>query len=177
MGEKYSALKPVHIEFIQKQKMFFVATAPKSGRINLSPKGLDTFKILDANRILWLNLTGSGNETAAHLSEDNRMTVMFNAFEGNPLILRLYGTARTVHPDEHEWNNLIKHFPELPGNRQIIDMKVDTVHTSCGFGVPLYEFKGERGELIKWAEKKGEKGILEYQKEKNSISMDGKKIR
>ena len=102
---------------------------------------------------------------------------MFNSLEGNPLILRLYGTAKTIHPDEIEWNDLIKHFPVYTGKRQIVDMKVETEQTSCGFGVPLYEFKGERDELIQWAEKKGEAGIREYQTEKNAFSMDGKKIR
>ncbi|MDH5654744.1 MAG: pyridoxamine 5'-phosphate oxidase family protein [Spirochaetia bacterium] len=177
MGEKYSALKPAHINFIENQKMFFVATAPQQGRINLSPKGLDTLRIINENRILWLNLTGSGNETAAHLAEDPRITIMFNAFEGNPLILRLYGTARSIHDDDQEWNHLITNFPDLPGKRQIIDVKIETVQTSCGFGVPLYEYKGQRNELIRWAEKKGDDGLIKYRKEKNMISMDGKSIR
>ncbi len=130
--------------------------------------------MVGSNRVVWLNITGSGNETAAHLMEDNRMTVMFCSFEKNPMILRLYGHARAVHPGESEWDDLISLCPKLPGLRQALVMDVDLVHTSCGAGVPFYEFKGERPLLTEWAEKKGEAAILEYWQTRNSISMDGK---
>ena len=177
MGQKFESINEEHTGFIKKQKMYFVATAPVGGRINLSPKGLDTFRIMDGNRVAWLNLTGSGNETAAHLLEDDRITVMFNSFDDEPLILRLYGRAVSVYPDEPEWEILAAEFPGYPGARQIIDMRVEMVHTSCGFGVPLYEFRGHRETLVSWIEMKGEDGIKKYREEKNSVSMDGKKTR
>ncbi len=176
MGEKYAALNDRHSTFIAKQQMFFVATTADESRINLSPKGLDSLRILGANRVIWLNLTGSGNETAAHLPHDDRMTIMFCAFEGPPLILRLYGHARMVLTSDDAWGALYAHFDPLPGARQIFDMAVDMVHTSCGFGVPLYDFTGERPLLNRWAEKKGEAGIHDYWREKNSISLDGEAI-
>ncbi len=176
MGEKYTAINDRHSDFIARQQMFFVATATHESRINLSPKGLNSLRILGPNRVAWLNLTGSGNETAAHLLQDNRMTVMFCAFEGPPLILRLYGNARMVLTTDAEWNALYTHFDPLPGARHIFDLDVDLVHTSCGFGVPLYDFVGERPVLNRWAEKKGEVGIRNYWREKNSISLDGEPI-
>lgn len=177
MGQLFPALKERHIEFIEQQHIYFVATAPKEGRINLSPKGLDSLRVLNNNRILWLNLTGSGNETAAHLLEDHRMTLMFCSFEEKPLILRAYGTASTIHPDEPSWDDLYSNFSQGNGARQLIDLKVDLVHSSCGFGVPRMEFLGKRETLDEWIEKKGEKGIRQYWEEKNMISMDGKPTR
>jgi len=176
MGEKYTAINERHSKFIRKQQMFFVATATDESRINLSPKGLDSLRLLGDNRVIWLNLTGSGNETAAHLQTDSRMTIMFCAFDGPPLILRLYGGARMILPSDDAWGELYAHFDPLPGARQIFDMSVDLVHTSCGFGVPLYDFAGERPLLNRWAEKKGEAGIRDYWRDKNSISLDGKAI-
>lgn len=160
-------------EFISKQVIFFVGTARSEGRINVSPKGMDSLRILNPNKIIWLNLTGSGNETAAHLLENDRMTIMFCAFEGNPLILRVYGNAKIYHERDAEFTEHIKNFPHTSGARQIIEMDIDLVQTSCGFAIPLMEFKGERDTLTKWSEKKGKEGIKEYQKEKNSISLDG----
>jgi len=160
--------------FIRHQKIFFVATAAPDGCVNVSPKGMDTLHIPDKHRVLWLNLTGSGNETAAHLLENNRMTVMFCAFEGEPLILRLYGQARTVHPRDEDWEQLLALFPQTIGARQIFDMQVDLVQTSCGAGVPYFDFVGERNALINWAEKKGPAGLEDYWREKNRISLDGK---
>lgn len=174
MGKKYPEINEKHQEFIKQQKMYFVATVPTSGRINLSPKGIDSLRILDGNRVIWLNLTGSGNETAAHLLEDDRMTIMFCAFEGDPKILRLYGHARSIHPRDDEWQELLALFPETNGARQLIDMQVDLVHTSCGFGVPLYDFVGQRENLTNWIEKKGPDGIADYWQERNSESLDGK---
>jgi len=174
MGKKFQQMTESHQSFIRQQKLFFAATATANSRINLSPKGIDTLRVLSENHVLWLNLTGSSNETAAHLLEDERMTLMFCSFEGSPLILRLYGQAKTIHPWEPEWDSLISQFPPLPGARQIIDMQVDLVHSSCGMAVPLFDYAGERELLLEWAEKKGEQGILDYQLKKNSLSLDGK---
>lgn len=177
MGQKFSALEPRHIEFIEQQPLFFVATAPKEGHINLSPKGYDSLRIIDPTRILWLNLTGSGNETAAHLLEDERMTLMFNSFGESPQILRVYGTATAIYPDQPEWETLYAHFPNNDGYRQIFDLRIELIHISCGFGVPRMELVEPRPQLDRWIEKKGAEGIQQYQREKNVISMDGKKTR
>ncbi len=169
----YSEIKSKEQKFIKSQKIFFVATVPKKGRINLSPKGMDTFRVIDKNRVMWLNLTGSGNETAAHLLEDNRITIMFCAFEGKPNILRLYGTAVAIHPKDDEWNNSISLFPEIPGTRQIFDIQIESVQTSCGMAVPYFDFIDHRNQLAESAEKKGKEKIEQYWKERNSISIDG----
>jgi len=174
MGKKYSDIPEKLQSFIQRQKIFFVATAACDGRVNMSPKGLDTLRILNKNKVIWLNLTGNGNETAAHLLDNDRMTLLFCAFEGDPLILRLYGHAQAIHPRDTLWNELIVHFPRIAGARQIIDMTVDLVHCSCGIGVPYFDFVGERNMLAEWAEKKGESGIKEYWRNRNQISLDGK---
>lgn len=161
--------------FITAQQMFFVATAPLSpdGHVNLSPKGLDSFRILSPNRVAYLDLTGSGNETSAHLQENGRITLMFCAFVGKPLILRLYGQGRTALPESADWIVLSPFFPEIPGARQIIIAEIDRVQTSCGMGVPLYDYQAHRDGLINWAMKKGEAGLQDYQQEKNSVSIDG----
>jgi hypothetical protein len=159
--------------FIGEQMMFFTATAPVEGRINLSPKGMDTFRCLDERTVAYLDLTGSGNETAAHLAENGRMTVMFCSFAEQPLILRLYGRGRVVRPGDAEWAALRPHFPTLAGERQIIVLAVESGQTSCGFAVPVYELKGERQMLVEWTVRKGEDGIREYRREKNSVSIDG----
>ena len=174
MSDFYKKLEPKHIEFIQKQKMFFVATADSESTINLSPKGLDTFRVVDGGTVAWLNLTGSGNETAAHVLADGRMTVMMCSFDKNPLILRLYGKAYFIIPQDPEWAEHLNKFGEWPGARQIFIMDIDRIQTSCGFAVPLYDFVGERETLNKWAIKKGEEGISDYWKEKNTKSIDGK---
>ena len=174
MGKKYPEINEKQQAFIEEQKIFFVATAPNGGRINLSPKDTASLRVLNKNRVLWLNLTGSGNETAAHLLEDNRMTIMFCAFEGDPKILRLYGQARSIHPRDDKWNELLSHFSNTAGARQLIEMDVDLVHTSCGFGVPLFDFAGEREDLSNWIEKKGEAGIAQYWEDRNNASLDGK---
>ncbi len=174
MGQRYAGITAGHEQFIQRQKIFFVATAAREGRINLSPKGMDTLRVLSPNRVVWLNLTGSGNETAAHLLDSDRMTIMFCAFEGDPVILRLYGQARVHHPRDPEWNELAQQFPAIPGARQVVDMSVDFVMTSCGMGVPFFDFRGERGQLEAWAQKKGRDGIEQYWRQKNQVSIDGK---
>ena len=173
MGKQHPHLTADLIKFIDQQNIFFVATAMKEGRINLSPKGIDTFRIINDESIAWLNLTGSGNETAAHLIKDPRMTIMFCAFEGNPKIVRLYGKAEIYHPRDLEWDKLIGLFPNIPGSRQIIDLKIELVQTSCGMGVPYMDYKGERDQLPPWAENKGKEGLEEYMKLKNSTSLDG----
>ena len=161
--------------FIAGQYIFFVASAPHSanGRVNLSPKGMDTFRCLDDNRVAFLNLTGSGNETAAHLVENGRLTIMFCGFEKRPLILRLYGSGRAVHRRDAEWADLYALFPDEPGARQIVVMAIESVQTSCGFAVPFYEFQGERQALRRWAENRGEEGLQSYWEEKNQVSIDG----
>ncbi len=174
MGKILTKLSTSLKDFIQDQQMFFVATAPAEGKVNLSPKGMDTFRIMGDNRVIWLNLTGSGNETAAHVLENNRMTIMFCSFMGNPLILRLYGTAKFYQPGDAEWDKLAADFPAYGGQRQIFDMEIDAVQTSCGYAVPFYEYKEQRTRLEKWADDKGESGIHDYWEEKNKISLDGK---
>jgi len=162
-------------EFIQNQKMFFVSTAPKEGKINLSPKGLDdTFKIVDNNTILWLNYFGSGNETAAHLLEDNRMTIMFCAFEGKPNILRLYCTARAIQEKDSEWSEYLSNFKVQRAARQIFEVTILNVNNSCGMGVPLYDFVQQRDQLTDYYDNHSESDYKKYMKKKNQISFDGK---
>ena len=154
--------------------MFFVGTAGHESRVNVSPKGMDSLRILNSGQLIWLNLTGSGNETAAHVLELPRMTLMFCAFEGNPLILRVYGKARAIHPRDSEWAEHITRFPEYPGARQIFLLEVESAQTSCGSAVPNYQYQADRDELINWAEKMGEDGVEKYWKEKNQFSIDEK---
>ena len=162
------------IAFIEKQHFFFVATAAPDGRVNLSPKGLDSLRVLSATKIAWLNLSGSGNETAAHLRENPRMTLMFCAFEGEALILRVYGRARTVHPVDADWASYLALFPAMAGSRQIFEMDIDLVQTSCGTGVPLMQFVAQRGptEMLPFYEDMGADGVSAYWKRKNSLSID-----
>jgi hypothetical protein len=161
--------------FIRAQPLFFVASAPLDphGHVNLSPKGLDCFHILSPLQVAYLDLTGSGNETSAHLAENGRITFMFCAFAGPPRILRLYGRGRVVLPHTTEWDLFAPHFPRYPGIRQIIVADITRVQTSCGFGVPLMEYVEQRDTSIRWAEAKGEAGIAVYQREKNMTSIDG----
>lgn len=173
MAKFYSDLDASLQNFIKEQKIFFTATAPQKGRINLSPKGIDTFRCIDNKTVAYLDLTGSGNETSAHLNEDSRMTIMFCSFSENPLILRLYGQAKVIRPRDKEWLSFYSLFKPLPGERQIIALEVESAQTSCGFGVPVYEFKEERKTLIEWANKKGKQGIYEYWEAKNLQSIDG----
>ncbi len=174
MGKAYDRITDKHADFIIRQQLFFVATTGTDSRINVSPKGLDSLRIITPNQVVWLNLTGSGNETAAHLLEDGRMTLMFCAFEGEPKILRLYGHASSHHEDSEVWEANIGRFPRLSGARQIILMEVERVGSSCGFGVPLFEYVGQRDRLGDWAERKGGRGLKEYWRTRNSRSIDGK---
>lgn len=173
MAKQFERIGDEHRTFILRQKMFFVASAAADGRVNVSPKGLDTLRLFGANEVAYLDLTGSGNETAAHLKATGRLTLMFCAFEGPPVILRLYGSGRVLRRGSDGYMALVDRFEELPGARQIVVQTVDLVQTSCGYGVPLMDFKAHRGSLIRWAEAKGEDGVEAYWREKNLRSIDG----
>jgi Pyridoxamine 5'-phosphate oxidase len=175
MGKVFDAIGADHQTFIAAQQMFFVASAPLSatGHVNLSPKGLDCFRVLGPNQVAYLDLTGSGNETSAHLRENGRITFMFCAFGGPPLILRLYGQGETVLPGSARWDELQPLFAAYPGARQIIVARIDRVQTSCGYAVPNYEYVGQRETLVKWANAKGTAGLESYRAEKNTQSIDG----
>lgn len=175
MGKLHDSIKPAHRDFIEKQHLFFVATAPLSGdgRVNLSPKGLDCFRVLSEHQVAYMDLISSGNETSAHTLENGRITIMFCSVTGAPLILRLYGQGFTVLPGTADWEQYAPHFTIFPSTRQILVADIDLVQTSCGFGVPLYDYVGERDIHFDWAEKKGEAGLLEYVQEKNLKSLDG----
>ncbi len=172
MGKRFNEISSELEDFILEQKIFFVGTAAKEGRVNISPKGMDTFRVIEPNRIVWLNLTGDGNETAAHLLKNSRMTILFCSFDKKPLILRLYGDAKIYHVQDEQYDKYIDLFPKIAGSRQIIEMELDLVRMSCGHAVPFMDFKEERTQLKSWAEKKGEEGIKEYWKEKNTTSID-----
>jgi len=175
MGKDHEQITDDDRGFIENQRLFFVSTAPlrEQGHINLSPKGFDCFRVLSPARVGYLDIVGSGNETSAHLFENGRITFMFCAFDGRPKILRLYGKGYTVLPGDAEWDDLSKQFSILPATRQIIVADIYKVKKSCGFGVPLYEYSGERDHAFKWAENKGNEGLEAYKKENNRVSMDG----
>ena len=175
MGKLHDCIKPAHAAFIEQQHIFFVSTAPLStdGRVNLSPKGLDCFKILSEQQVAYMDLISSGNETSAHTLENGRITIMFCSFEGAPNILRLYGKGFTVLPGTASWKQYAPHFKLYPSTRQIIVAGIDLVQTSCGFGVPLYNYDGERDIHFEWAEKKGDDGLHEYMQQNNLKSLDG----
>ncbi|MEP5151917.1 pyridoxamine 5'-phosphate oxidase family protein [Planktotalea sp.] len=160
---------------MERQNMFFVATAAPTGRVNLSPKGLESLRILSDQRIVWLSLSGSGNETAAHVLQDPRMTLMFCAFEGEPLILRTYGNARVLHPRDGEWDEYYALFPDFAGARNIYVLDIDLVTTSCGTGVPEMSMVRSRGEtdLVPWYDDLGEEGVQAFWEKKNTKSLDG----
>jgi hypothetical protein len=175
MGKFFPAILPTHRTFIEKQHLFFVATAPLSGagRINLSPKGLDSFRVLSDTQVGYMDTIGSGNETSAHTLENGRITFMFCAFQGPPNILRLYGKGRAVLRNTMEWEALAPRFHILPSTRQLIIAHIDLVQTSCGYGVPLYQYEGARSQLFDWAEKKGPEGLETYMQVNNLVSLDG----
>lgn len=175
MAKFYDSINQKHQEFIEKQHLFFVSSAPLSGKghVNLSPKGLDSFRVLSPNRVGYMDLISSGNETSAHLLENGRITFMFCSFGDNPLILRLYGWGHTVLPNHPDWESLTPHFKILPSTRQLIVAEITKVQTSCGFGVPKYEYAGERDQHFKWAEGKGAEGLAAYRHKNNLISLDG----
>ena len=175
MGKFHTAISTAHRQFIENQHVFFVGTAPLSaeGHINVSPKGLDCFRVLSPNKCAYMDLVSSGNETSAHTLENGRITFMFCSFDGAPNILRLYGTGVTVLPGSSEWEEYAAHFKIYPSTRQIIVAEISKVQTSCGFGVPLYNYDGERNIHFEWAEQKGEEGLKEYQNKNNLKSLDG----
>lgn len=173
MAKFYAALNGDLMDFMRAQHVFFTGTAAADGRINVSPKGLHALRILDAQRVAYLDLTGSSAETAAHVRADGRLTLMFCSFDEAPLILRLYGTGALILPGDAEWAALYPLFPPLPGARQIVVLNIESVQTSCGFGVPRFEYTGERDDLVNWANKKGEDGLRQYRADKNRVSIDG----
>jgi hypothetical protein len=174
MAKFFTELNASQREFIERQKIFFVASAPSVGRVNLSPKGMHTFRVLGPRRVGYLVATGSGNETAAHLRENGRVTIMFCAFDDAPLILRVYARGRSVQPGDADWTQLRPLFgPLLAGERQLVMAEIESVQTSCGFAVPFFDYRGEREQLVAWAEKKGPDGLTAYRAEKNVRSIDG----
>ncbi|MEO6166024.1 MAG: pyridoxamine 5'-phosphate oxidase family protein [Chitinophagales bacterium] len=175
MGKFFEEINEQHCAFIEKQHLFFVSTAPLSGEghINLSPKGLPCFKVLGPNEVGYMDLISSGNETGAHTLENGRITFMFCSFDEVPNILRLYGKGIAVLRNDPDWEVLSAQFKTYPSTRQIIKATISKVQTSCGFGVPYYEYAGERNIHFEWAEKKGEDGLRNYIRENNLYSLDG----
>jgi len=175
MAQRFDTISAEHRALIDRQRVFFVATAPLAGagHVNLSPKGLDCFRVLSEREVAYLDLTGSGNETAAHVAENGRITFLFCSFEGPPAILRLYGRGGVVLRGDARWAELAPGFPDLAGARQIVVAAIDLVQTSCGYGVPLFEHRGERDALVRWAEKHGPDGVAAYQARENARSLDG----
>ena len=173
MAKQFDRLALSHRAFIAEQQLFFVATAAPSGRVNLSPKGTDSLRVLGSNSILWRNSTGSGNETAGHLLLSNRITIMWCSFAKTPLILRCYGTAKAIYQDAAEWEDLNANFPPDPAPRQLFDMTVDLVQTSCGYGVPVMGYVAERPDADEWAANKGPEGIRAHWSDINRSTLDG----
>ena len=173
MAEFFDHITDKQAAFVKEQPMFFTATACEEGRINLSPKGMDSFRVLSPNLCAYLDMTGSGNETSTHLKHDGRITIMFNSFTRTTLIYRIYGKGRVARPGSKEFEEHIDKFPALPGARQIIFIDVESTQTSCGYAVPVMELVSERQTLVKYTENLGEEGILEYQQKKNVTSIDG----
>ena len=173
MAKQFPSIADDQKAFIEAQQIFFVATAAAEGRVNLSPKGMDSLRVMSRNRVLWRNVTGSGNETAGHLLQNPRMTLMWCSFDTRPLILRLYGTARAIHAADPGFAALNALFPPDPGARQVYDMTVDLVQTSCGYAVPLMDYREERPVLRKWSADKGPEAIRAYWAEKNRETIDG----
>ena len=174
MGLVLDAISDEVAAFIAAQHVFFVATAPsRSGHVNLSPKGLDTFTVVDAHTVAYLDLTGSGVETVAHLRENGRITIMFCAFDGKPNIVRLYGRGEVLVIDGSDAEALLPRFGAYPGARSVIRVHLERVSTSCGYGVPVLSYEGERNQLTTWAERRGPEGLVEYRQEKNAASIDG----
>jgi hypothetical protein len=173
MAQFFPRLDDALKSFIADQQMFFVATAPGEGRVNLSPKGMDTFRVIDDTTACYLDLTGSGNETAAHLRDNGRITIMWCSFGGTARIMRIFGAGRVARPGSADFERLIGLFPEIPGVRQIMVIDIDEAQTSCGYAVPQYELVRERPTLVKWAEKQGDEGLQDYWRRKNVKSIDG----
>ena len=176
MAKQFEALNPDHRDFIQRQSIFFVSSATAGSRVNISPREISALRIVDDNSVIYLDRTGSGNETAAHMLADGRLTIMFCAFTGPPQIMRLYGTGTSVGWENAEFEDLISQYyggSKPLGTRQIMRLKFDLVQTSCGYGVPLFEYKGDRNAIENWHENKGPDGIQSYWEQKNLSSIDG----
>ena len=173
MGQKFTELSAKHIEFINKQKLYFVSTAAETGTVNLSPKGGDSLRVINETTIAWLNHTGSGNESAAHVLLNPRMTIMFCDFDGEPLILRTYGTAKVLHQQDDDWLKYIDLFPASIASRQIFILDINLVQSSCGMSVPYFSYQGDRDDLEKWSDKRGKAGIEKYWLKANQQSIDG----
>jgi hypothetical protein len=175
MGKQFAKIEPEHRAFIERQKIFFVATAPPKGRVNVSPKGLSSLRVLGERDVAYLDCTGSGSETRAHLmaSDDRRLTIMFCAFEGAPVVLRLYGQGESLMRGTPQYAALLANFEEVPGARQIVRLSVDLVQTSCGMGVPLFDYKEERGSLVRYWTVHGIDKLRNYWGLKNMKSIDG----
>lgn len=175
MGKVYEEIEPPVADFLRQQKLFFVATAPLAadGRINLSPKGMDTFAVVDAQTVAYLDLTGSGIETVSHLRENGRIVLMFCAFDGPPKIVRLHGLGEVIEPGDEDFDRHRALFGTFPGVRSIVRVSVTRVSDSCGYSVPLFDYVEDRDQLTKWAERKGEAGVDEYQARNNARSIDG----
>jgi len=175
MSNVYDGIDEVLARFIGAQRLFFVATAPldPGGHVNLSPKGLESFRVIDPQTVAYLDLTGSGIETVAHLRENARVVIMFCAFEGPPKILRLHGRGEVIEPEDSRFPELFKLFPKLPGARAIVVVALERIADSCGYGVPLYRYEGERKQLTDWARRKGTSGLAQYRSEANRSSIDG----
>lgn len=177
MGKTYETIDEKLKKWIEQQRIFFVATAPSStdGHVNCSPKGLDSFRVIDDTTVAYQDLTGSGIETIAHLKENGRIVIMFCAFDGPPKIVRIYGRGVVIEKSDPEFNTLNKLFPERIGVRAYIKIEATRITDSCGYAVPLYEFVEDRDVLDKYAANKGEEGLEKYRKEKNAESIDGLK--
>lgn len=174
MARFYDSLTPRLQAFVRQQRVFFTGSAPlDGGRVNVSPKGMDTLRILDPKRMGYLDLTGSGAETAAHVMQNARLTLMFCSFDAEPMILRVYGRGELVCPADPQWTLLRPAFPGYPGARGIVVLDIESVQTSCGFAVPLMDYRGERGDLVRWTERKGEEGLRRYRRQRNRSSIDG----
>lgn len=174
MAKQFDSIEKPHQKFIEAQHLFFTGSAGPEGRVNISPKGMDSLRILGPNRILWMNLTGSGNETAGHLLENDRMTLMWCSFTSFPQILRCFGTARTVHQTDANWSDLASHFPAHRSARQIFDVAIDMVQTSCGYAVPFMDYKEDRDTMQLWVDGKSDDELRAYWQEKNTHTIDGK---
>ena len=173
MSKFYERLDDKLKKFVLEQRIFFTATGTGDGRLNLSPKGMDTFRILSDTQVGFLSVTGSGNETAAHLKENGRITIMMCSFTKSPLIFRIYGSGICVYPDDPNWNQYSKEFEILSGTRQIFIIDIESIQTSCGYSIPYYDYVGERDALLKWSDQKGAEGIKDYWRQKNLSSIDG----
>lgn len=173
MAKQFPGFEDHHTAFIRAQHIFFTGSAAETGRVNVSPKGMDSLRVLGPNRLIWRNLTGSGNETAGHLARVNRLTIMWCAFDTRPLIMRAFGQAEVIHRGEDGWDARDAHFTPDIGARQIFDMTVDLVQTSCGYGVPFLDFAGERPTMTAWARDKGPDGIPAYWAQENAQTIDG----